>query len=172
MQQNTFCSRILCTIYYILVYIYIRYEVTRKKRNRLHGGQCIVKRPCITRNREERVRATESNENVHRCIRFSFSFFPLFSSLSLFLILSAHDLSLPSNSLRRDESKANWRNIRTYRRTRTLLIALNTYLLKNSSWKICYKCFTRVCFFLKPIFHFFFFSNYDKNSFLFFSFFF
>lgn len=100
-------ARVYYVLYIIYQYIYIRYEVTRKKRNRLHGGQCIVKRPCITRNREERVRATESNENVHRCIRFSFSFFPLFSSLSLFLILSAHDLSLPSNSLRRDESKAN-----------------------------------------------------------------
>lgn len=85
MQQNAFCSRILCITCYILVYIciYTLRGYEEKKRNRLHGGQCIVKRPCITRNREERVRATESNENVHRCIRFSFSFFPLFSSLSL-----------------------------------------------------------------------------------------
>lgn len=167
MQQNAFCSRILCITCYILVYIciYTLRGYEEKKRNRLHGGQCIVKRPCITRNREE---STCNGIEWKRAPLYTvlLFFFPsLLFSVSLFLVLSMPTIFLFLRIPWRDESKANLRNIPTYRRTRTLLIAPNTRLLKNSSWKICYKYFTIVFVFppLKPIFNF---LNYDKNNFL------
>lgn len=93
---------------------------------------------------------------------------PFLFSLSSLLCLSlsrslyAHDLSLPSNSLKRRVQSQFTQH--TYL-SQTLLIAPNTRLLKNSSWKICYKYFTIVFVFppLKPIFNF---LNYDKNNFL------